>query len=183
MHSADFASPCRCRSCRENSSPLARRRWIAAAGVAASSTSVIASDGFLARCDSSCTTTPRACRDSFSARSVYHISRMCGAVNTERERIRIRNWMKIIFRLNKHIVWWWWHTFVFECVWMCARRLLLSAKAFTHPSKLHLNGFSPVCVRMWPWRSQGREKDLPQCGHWHDWLCVRTCIEKAGIDT
>lgn len=102
MHSADFASPCRCRSCRENSSPLARRRWIAAAGVAASSTSAIASDGFLARCDSSCTTTPRACRDSFSARSVYHISRMCGAVNTERERIRIRNWMKIIFRLNKH---------------------------------------------------------------------------------
>jgi len=70
---------------------------------------------------------------------------------------------------------------VFECVWMCARRLLLSAKAFSQT--LHLKGFSPVWVRMWPWRSHGLEKHLPQVGHSQPWLWVLTCIEYAGIET
>ena len=38
----------------------------------------------------------------------------------------------------------------FVCTWTCARRLDLSANCFLHCS--HWNGFSPVCVRKWPWR-------------------------------
>lgn len=71
--------------------------------------------------------------------------------------------------------------FVLECVWTCARRFDLSAKAF--PQTVHLKGFSPVCVLMCPCSSQGREKHLPQKWHLHPWLCVRTCIEYAGMLT
>lgn len=99
--------------------------------------------------------------------------------------------------------------FVLECVWMCARRFDLSANDFEQIE--HWKGFSPanenkrknyvyfeskmyringcpksippVCVRMWPCRSHGRENLFPQCGHSQPWLCVRTCIEYAGIET
>ena len=52
---------------------------------------------------------------------------------------------------------------VCRCVCRWALRLLLSAKL--RAQKSQANGFSPVCVRTWPCRSQGREKLLPQVSH------------------
>ena len=55
----------------------------------------------------------------------------------------------------------------------------MSAKAFVH--WLQENGFSPVCVLMWPCSSQGLEKDFPQKGHLQPWTGVwdRMCIARA----
>ena len=55
--------------------------------------------------------------------------------------------------------------------------MLLSAKV--RAQWVQANGFSPVCVLMWPCNSHGREKDLPQSGHLQGRVCVRMCIFKA----
>lgn len=41
----------------------------------------------------------------------------------------------------------------------------------------------PVCVRICPCSSHGLEKHFPQYWHLQPWLCVRTCMENAGILT
>lgn len=67
-----------------------------------------------------------------------------------------------------------------ECVWRWARRLDRSAKA--RWQKLHLKGFSPVCVLMCPWSSHGREKAFPHKWHLQGSVCVRMCIFKAPVE-
>uniref|UniRef100_A0A182UJA0 Uncharacterized protein n=1 Tax=Anopheles melas TaxID=34690 RepID=A0A182UJA0_9DIPT len=67
--------------------------------------------------------------------------------------------------------------FTSSCVCWCARRFDRSANAREH--SLHTNGFSPVCVRMWPCSSHGRENALSQCVHLHGSVCVRMCILSA----
>ena len=55
----------------------------------------------------------------------------------------------------------------------------MSAKALVH--WLQENGFSPVCVLMWPCSSHGLEKDLPQKGHLQPWTGAwdRMCMARA----
>ena len=53
----------------------------------------------------------------------------------------------------------------------------MSAKLLLH--WLQLYGFSPVWVLMWPWSSQGREKDLPQKGHLQPAVWVLMCMFRA----
>ncbi|TNN80813.1 hypothetical protein EYF80_008818 [Liparis tanakae] len=60
-------------------------------------------------------------------------------------------------------------------------RLERSAKAFPHWAQP--KGFSPVCERMWPCKSQGRLNAFPHTSH----LCLRSCVSRcmamAGMDT
>ena len=65
------------------------------------------------------------------------------------------------------------------CVCRCARKFDLSANALWHWS--HWKGFSPVCVLIWPCKSQGRLNDFPHSLHWQGSVCVRTCILRAPI--
>ena len=73
----------------------------------------------------------------------------------------------------------WSHDYL--CVFMCARRLLLSANLLPHCA--HPKGFSPVWDRMCPCSSQGRENPLPQTSHLCERLCVRMCMARAGLLT
>ncbi len=67
--------------------------------------------------------------------------------------------------------------FTSECVCRCARKFERSAKARLQCG--HENGFSPVCVRMWPCSSHGLENALPHCMHLQGNVCVRMCIFSA----
>lgn len=67
--------------------------------------------------------------------------------------------------------------FTSEWVWRCARKLDLSANA--RLQCWQENGFSPVCVRMWPWSSHGRLNALPHSLQMHGKVCVRMCILSA----
>lgn len=71
------------------------------------------------------------------------------------------------------------HEYFFTSEWVCrcARRFDRSANA--RLQKAHENGFSPVCVRMWPWSSHGRLNALPHRLHMHGSVCVRMCILSA----
>lgn len=66
-----------------------------------------------------------------------------------------------------------------EWVWRWARKLDRSANA--RWQCWQLNGFSPVCVLIWPCNSHGRLKALPQISHLHGSVCVRICIFKAPL--
>ncbi len=70
--------------------------------------------------------------------------------------------------------------FTSECVCRCALRFDLSAKALEQC--VHWNGFSPVCVRMCPCRSHGRENAFPQYLHLHGRVWVLMCIFNAPRD-
>lgn len=71
------------------------------------------------------------------------------------------------------------HWYFFTSAWVCrcARRLERSAKARLQCGQE--NGRSPVCVRMCPLNSQGRENAFPQVGQTHGSVCERMCIFKA----
>ena len=72
-------------------------------------------------------------------------------------------------------------TFAAAWVWRWALRFDLSENDFSQMG--HPYGFSPVCVRMCPFNSHGREKIFP---HWRQrWPepCVRRCMEYAGMET
>ena len=67
--------------------------------------------------------------------------------------------------------------FRLEWVCVCALKLLLSANLLLQ--MLHEKGFSPVCVRIWPWRSQGLENTLPQKLQAQPPEWVRSCMLRA----
>ena len=68
-----------------------------------------------------------------------------------------------------------------ECVCRCALRFERSANALLQCGQE--KGFSPVCVRICPCSSQGRENALPHNLHLHGSVCVRMCILSAPSDT
>lgn len=72
-----------------------------------------------------------------------------------------------------------WHEYFFTSEWVCrcARKFDRSANA--RLQCWHENGFSPVCVRMWPCNSHGRLNALPHSLHKHGRVCVRMCILSA----
>ena len=67
------------------------------------------------------------------------------------------------------------------CVCMWARRFDLSANFLPHSAQP--KGFSPVWDLMCPCRSQGRENPLLHTPHLCERLCVKICIERAGVLT